>query len=255
MSARRVAALYDIHGNLPALEAVLAEVDEADIDLVVCGGDVSAGPMPGAVLDLLRARGDGVAWIRGNADRGLVDLARGEATRGNMPELWFERARWSASALSEEQVAFLDGLGERVTCEIEGLGSVLFCHGSPRSDDEILTRITGDERLEEILADVDHDVVVCGHTHVQFDRTWQGVRIVNAGSVGMPYEGRPGAYWALLGPGVEHRRTVYDLDDAAERMRESGYPGSDEHLRELREPRGAEDVTAFFERQARGKGV
>ena len=184
----RVAALYDIHANLPALDAVLADAEEAD--LVVVGGDFSHGPLPAETVDRLRGLGDRVRFIRGNADR---EVARPDA--------------WQREPLGEERLAFLAGLPETVTIEIDGLGSVLFCHGSPRSDEEILTAVTPEDRLARILADVAEPVVVCGHTHHQFDRTAHGIRVVNAGSVGMPYEGRPGAFWAMLGP---RRRAALD---------------------------------------------
>ena len=95
-------------------------------------------------------------------------------------------------------------------------------------------------------------VVVCGHTHVQFDREAAGKRLVNAGSVGMPYEARPGAYWALLGPDVELRRADYDLEAAAEAIRATGFPAAAELAAEnvLRVP-SAEEATKQFEDMAR----
>jgi diadenosine tetraphosphatase ApaH/serine/threonine PP2A family protein phosphatase len=104
--------------------------------------------------------------------------------------------------------------------------------------------------LGEILAGVEERVVVCGHTHHQFDREVNGIRVVNAGSVGMPYEGRAGAYWALLGPGVEHRRTDYDVEQTADAIRKSGYPDPEELIELLTSPPSAQDVAEFFERQA-----
>ncbi len=139
----RVAARYDNHANLPALEAVLAESGEAD--LVVVGGDFSHGPMPAETVDRLRALGERVRFIRGNADR----IAVGEG-------------RWKAGRLGAERVEFLAGLPETAAVEIDGLGGVLFCHGSPRSDEEIITAVTPPERLERILAGVSEPVVVCG---------------------------------------------------------------------------------------------
>jgi putative phosphoesterase len=227
-----VAALYDIHANLPALEAVLAEVGPDD-DVVV-GGDFTAGPMPAETVDALRALGKRVRFIRGNADR--IAAAGG----------------WEAERLGPERLAFVAGLPETVVLEVDGLGPVLFCHGSPRGDEEIITAVTPDDRLRRILAGVSEPVVVCGHTHHQFDRTVDGRRVVNAGSIGLPYEGRPGAYWARLGPGVEHRRTVYALDPAAERILATGHPDAEEWVETLREPRTAADVAAHFESLATG---
>ena len=229
----RVAALYDIHANLPALEAVLAEAGEAD--LVVVGGDFAHGPLPAETVDRLRGLGDRVRFIRGNADREVI-----------------KEDAWQHDLLGPDRRTFVAGLAETVTIEVESLGSALFCHGSPRSDEEIITAVTPEERLSRILAGVAEPVVVCGHTHHQFDRAADGIRVVNAGSVGMPYEGRPGAFWAMLGPDVELRFTEYDLDAAAAAIQASGFPGADELLDTLRNPPGADEVARHFESLAAG---
>ncbi len=216
----RVAALYDVHGNLPALTAVLAEVDALGVDAIVVGGDVASGPMPVQALDALRARG--ARFIRGNADR-VLDL-RG-ASDG---ETWVRARRWVASRLGEERLAFLAALPLDLTLELSGLGAVRFCHGAPGSDELTITHLTPAERLRGLLHGVNERVVVCGHTHLQFDRTIDGIRVVNAGSVGAPYEAEPGAYWALLGPDVEFRRTPYDVGAAISAIMATGYPKADE---------------------------
>lgn len=188
-----VATLYDVHGNLPALEAVLAEVP-ADATIVV-GGDVAAGgEQPGETLERLRALGDRVVWVRGNADR---ELMPGE--EGLVPEPLVESTR---SLLTEEQIAFLHS--RPATAQI---GRVLYVHASPRNDVDIFTERTPEERIAFLFEDADADVVVCGHTHSQFERTVAGKRIVNSGSVGMAYEHEPGAYWTL---DLVPRRTAYD---------------------------------------------
>jgi len=199
----RVAALYDVHGNLPALEAVLAEADEAD--LIVAGGDVVGGPFPAETLERLRGLGDRVRWLRGNAERELVEPLPPRDAGPPPGEL--ERLR---AALGDEQVDFLYGLPEQVELDVDGLGRVLFCHATPQNDLDMVTPLTPEERLRRILDGVSADVVVAGHTHIQDDRRVDGVRWVNAGSVGMAYEDEPGAYWALLGPEVELRRTEYE---------------------------------------------
>jgi putative phosphoesterase len=227
----RVAALYDIHANLPALEAVLAEA--ADADLMVVGGDFSHGPMPAETVDRLRGLGDRVRFIRGNADR----IAAGDD-------------EWESGRLGPERIEFLLGLPETVTVEVDGLGPVLFCHGSPRSDEEIITAVTPPERLARIVAEVEAPVVVCGHTHHQFELRAGATRVVNAGSVGMPYEGRPGAFWAMLGPDVEHRSTTYDLDAAAAAIRATGHPGAADFVETLRTPPTAHEVASHFEARA-----
>jgi len=233
----RVAALYDVHANLPAVEAVLAEVDA---DTILVGGDAVLGPMPKETLSLLRDRG--ATFIRGNCDREV-------ATPGEGDELWTRRARWAHEQLDDEELAFLGDLPHPLPMEVDGLGEVLFCHGSPRSDEEILTAITPPKRLDPILDGVTQNLVVCGHTHAQFDRLVGDRRLVNAGSVGMAYEGEPGiAAWALLGPTVELRRTGYDVEAAAALVRETGFPGADELVNEaLLHPPSAEEVTAHFE--------
>jgi putative phosphoesterase len=222
-----VAALYDVHGNLPALEAVLEEVAALGVELVVSGGDVVAGPFPRATLDALSALDDRVRFVRGNADR--------------------DPGEWAAAQLRPEQLEFLAALPETISLDVDGLGRVLFCHGSPRSDEELITPATPPERVMPMLAGINEAVVVCGHTHMQFDRTFGGTRVLNAGSVGMPYADRPGAYWALLGPDVELRRTEYDLRHAAERIRATGFPGADDFAREnvLAVPTAQEAITVF----------
>jgi putative phosphoesterase len=247
MRSRRVAALYDIHGNLPALEAVLAEVERERPDLVVVGGDVVVGPLPSGTLEALDSLGDRALYVRGNTDRAVAELPKDDG--------WAARYAWVRSELTEERVASMNAWPETVVIEIEGLGPTLFCHGSPRSDEEILTRATPAERLRPILAGVEEPVVVCGHTHVQFDRTWERWRLVNAGSVGMPYEGSPGAHWALLGPDVDLRRTAYDVDAAAARIRSGGMPEAEEFAAEyVLSSHSAEEATETFERMAAEAG-
>jgi predicted phosphodiesterase len=240
----RVAALYDIHGNLPALEAVLAEVEEAEPDVVLVGGDIVLGPMPRETLELLLGLGERALFVRGNCDR-LMGEEIGEAG------LNADRARWSAEQLQRGQRAWLAALPDTQSLDVDGLGPTLFCHGSPRSDEEILTAISSELRVGETVAGVAEQIVVCGHTHVQFDRAAAGKRLVNAGSVGMPYESLPGAYWALFGPGLEMRRTDYDREAAAEAIRATTFPDAREFAEEnvLTIPSGQE-ATELFERMA-----
>jgi putative phosphoesterase len=217
----RIAALYDAHGNLPALDAVLAEVEREGVDAVVSGGDLLSPPFAAECLERLEALG--AVFVRGNADR---EAAGFESVV----------AAWPLT----------------VELEVSGLGGVLFCHGSPRSDEEILTRVSPDERVRAALEGVDAAVVVGGHVHVQYDRVAAGRRLVNAGSVGMAYEGRPGAFWALLGPDVELRRTEYDSAPMAAALRAIGDEGSLERVGWLTEPPDPDEVSAYFEDQAAG---
>src|SRR5215210_3205248 len=252
----RVAAINDVHGNLPALEAVLADLEGLDPDLIVVGGDVVAGPMPAEVLDRLAALWQSICFVRGNADREVL-AAYGDgryADATDAPDPAERVAAFAASKIDREHRDLLASFAERLIVEVEGLGQVLFCHGSPRSDEEIVTAATTEGRLHEILEGVDQDLVVCGHTHAQFDRRVGGKRVVNAGSVGMPYQGKPvGAFWLLLGAdGVSFRRSDYDLDRAVERIRATGYPDAEDIAEILLEPPDPERVADFFEQQVAG---
>ena len=246
----KIAAIYDIHGNLPALEAVLREIDQADADLILVGGDFITGPMPQATLERLLQLGDRIHFIRGNCEREVVAAFDGLLVDPNMPAEVQEMTSWSAKQLKRDQRDFLAALPEHFSIHVEGPGDVLFCHGSPRSDEEIITAATSEARLRAILSGVAQHVVVCGHTHMQFDRTLDGKRVVNAGSVGMPY-GEPGAYWLLVGPEIVPRRTSYDLVQAAEQIRASGYPQAQDFADNnvLKPPTQAE-ATELFERMA-----
>jgi predicted phosphodiesterase len=254
MTRVRVAALYDIHGNLPALRAVLAETDRLGVEMFVIGGDVAAGPLPAETLDRLLAMGDRALFVRGNADREVVAAYDENQTElGDESDPAIRSAIFAASRISRAHRDLMAEFAPTVTIEVEGLGPTVFCHGSPRSDIEIITRVTPDERLIQILTGVEEAAVVGGHTHQQFDRSIDGWRVVNAGSVGMPYEGNRGAYWALLGPDVELRRTEYDLEGGLAELRAGGFPDLDEMLNEsLIEPVDPRDVSEFFERQATG---
>ena len=218
----RVAALYDIHGNLPALEAVLDEVDSLGVDAIVFGGDIAAGPLPRETL--ARVRATAAPAVRGNGDRRFVETPA---------------AAWVWEQLDEDDVAWLEALPP--TVELDG---VLYCHATPRSDEEIVTDATTDEKLTSILEDVEASLVVGGHTHMQQRRG----RYANAGSVGMPYEDKPGAYWAMVDGGeVDFRRTEYDLERAAAAIRASGWPDADEFAAEnvLTIPTREQAIAAF----------
>ena len=218
----RVAALYDIHGNLPALEAVLQEVRQADVDRIVIGGDVLPGPMPRETLDQLLALDIPAMFIRGNGDRVVLEKTQGKDS-AEVPESFREIIRWNAEQLTAHQREVIGRWPQTTRIDMPALGEVLFCHATPRNDTEIFTRLTPDNLLAPIFNATGAAIVVCGHTHMQFDGTAGHTRVLNAGSVGMPF-GAPGAYWLLLGPDVQLRRTDYDLSRAADRIRASGYP-------------------------------
>jgi predicted phosphodiesterase len=251
----RVAALYDIHANVPALDAVLAEIERAGVDRIVFGGDVVPGPLPVETIERLRDLGDRAVFVRGNGDRWVVDAFDRPGSAGEDAQhpgrAW---ATWTARTIDRRDRDLLASFADRVVLEVDWLGPTLFCHGSPRDDEEVLTALTPERRWRPALEGVAEAVVVCGHTHAQFDRQLGRWRVVKAGSVGLPYEGRAGAYWLLLGPKVEHRRTEYDIDGAILAMRAGRNPDIDELVTEsLVEPVNPREVAALFERQADGR--
>ena len=190
----RVAAIYDIHGNLPALEAVLDEIRLEEVDQVVVGGDVVPGPMPSDCVSALQDLSVPVQSIQGNGEREILTLHRGEELTRVPPQL-HEAMHWVESQLPEEHLTEFAVWPLTLRLEIPGFSDVDFCHATPRDDNEIFTRITPEARLRPIFEATGAAFVICGHTHMQFDRRIGDVRVINAGSVGMPY-GEPGAYWA-----------------------------------------------------------
>jgi putative phosphoesterase len=240
----RVAAIYDIHGNLPALEAVLEDIRRAGVDRIIVGGDVLPGPMPRETLACLLDLDIPVQFIQGNGERAV--LAEIEGKDPGVPERFRAIMRWVAQQVQPEYEHVLATWPMTVSLEIPGIGEVLFCHATPRNDTEIFTRLTPEDRLLPVFERLDVPLVVCGHTHMQFDRMVAGVRVVNAGSVGSPF-GEPGAYWLTLGPGVELRRTTYDLAGAAERIRETDYPLAEEFAaRDILQPPSEEESLRMF---------
>jgi diadenosine tetraphosphatase ApaH/serine/threonine PP2A family protein phosphatase len=211
-----IAALYDIHANLPALEAVLAEVRSLGVEHVVIGGDVVPGPMPKETLVRLRELEIPCQFIRGNGEVAVLDEIAGR--KAAVPDAYRPVIQWNANQLDDDLRRWV---AEWPLCmQVE---DVLFCHATPRNENEIFTRLTPDEALLPVFSNVNASIVVCGHTHMQFDRTIAHLRVLNAGSIGMPF-GRTGADWLLVSETVEFRHTRYDLDEAAERIRASGYP-------------------------------
>lgn len=243
--ANRVAALYDIHGNLPALEAVVQEVVQAGVDLIVVGGDVVAGPMPAETLAYLLNLSIPVQFIQGNADREVAAQMAGKDA-GAVPEQVREIVRWVAQQLPPEQAELLASWPATLQVKISGLGEVLFCHATPRNDTEVFTRLTPEAHLLPVFEGVTVPLVICGHTHIPFDRTVGRVRVVNAGSVGMPY-GQPGAYWLLLESAVQFRHTHYDLGQAAAWIRATDYPQAEAFAADnvLQPPSEAEALEVF----------
>ena len=243
----RIAVLADIHGNLPALDAVLSEVEAAGPDLVVLNGDMATGPMPAETLDRLAGLGRKAIWVRGNADRELAAACGGELDPG-LPEQVRLPTQYCASRLAGRHRDLIADLPLSVTLEVTGLGPVRFCHATARSDTEIVLVDSPIDRYRDAFAGTAEQVVVLGHTHMPFDRLADRRRYVNPGSVGMPYGGT-GAYWALLGPDVLLRRTSYDAEAAGKIFRAAApdYPDLDEFIAEnmLTAPSDALALAAF----------
>ena len=222
----RVAAIYDIHGNRPALEAVLAEIRAESVDEIIVGGDVVPGPMARECLESLNALRVPTRFIRGNCEVSALAAMAGNDP-GRMPESAKETMRWTARELRSSYKSLFESWPKSLQLEIAGLGRVLFCHGTPRDENEIFTKLTPEDRLLPVFENCGAEIVICGHTHMQFDRTIGKTRVVNAGSVGMPF-GEPGADWLLLGPAVELRHTNYSAVEAAARIRATNYPDREE---------------------------
>jgi predicted phosphodiesterase len=241
----RVAALYDIHGNLPALEAVLEETHREGVDRIVVGGDVLSGPMPGDTISCLLSLSVPVDFIYGNGEVAVLEhLAGREPVK--VPEIYRPAIRWNAEQIRTAYGDTVASWPMTHRVDIPDMGRVLFCHATPRNEDECFTSLTPEERLLPIFDGLDASIVVCGHTHMQFDRMVGRTRVVNAGSVGMPF-GEPGADWLLLGPGIQLRHTAYDLESAAARIRASAFPWHQDFAARyvLKPPAAAEMLEAF----------
>lgn len=226
----RIAALFDIHGNLPALEAVLAEIETIEVDRFVIGGDVIAGPMPNECLERLRQLEQPADFIHGNGESEVIRfLATGEPDA--ITPAGAKMARWVADELTAANQAWIRRWPLAVTHEIPDLGEVLFCHATPQDDVTIFSKSSGPDKLNRIFGDVTADLVVCGHVHVQGE-AWQinDTRVVRAGSVGMAF-GRTGAGWALIDEdGIHLRHTDYDREAAAARIRQSADPDAEQFV-------------------------
>jgi predicted phosphodiesterase len=211
---------------------------------IVAGGDVVLGPMPRETLDRLLTLDIPVSFIQGNCEREMLALERGEES--TLPEHVQTNMRWVARQLGAELLERIASWPATHGASLPGQGTVLFCHATPRDDSEIFTETTAESRLRPVFAGVQAETVVCGHTHMQFDRRVGSTRVVNSGSVGMPF-GRSGADWLLIDDAVLLRHSVYDLDAAAARVRRSGYPQAAEFAdRSILHPPSREDVLAAF---------
>ncbi len=245
----RVAAIYDIHGNLPALKAVLNEIRDERVDHIVVGGDVLPGPMPRETLERLRNLDVPTHFIYGNGEVAVLQQMAGKEP-ASVAQAFRPVIRWNAEQLDHAHHQWLSAWPKTVTLEIAGLGSVLFCHATPQNENDIFTRLTPDDRLVPLFENLHTAVVVCGHTHMQFDRKIGQTRVVNAGSVGMPF-GQPGAHWLLLGPDIQFRHTAYDLASAATQIRSTTYPQAEDFAaRNILNPPTEQEILEIFSRAA-----
>ena len=219
----RTAVLYDVHGNLAALDAVLAGADSEGFDRLAVGGDLALfGPEPGGCVDRLRGYGEQLVAIKGNTDRYLVD---------RVPDFV-----WWADQLGDHRLRWLDGLAGRQRLAED---DALLVHATPRSDEDLLMPDTDDEAVDEILAGVPERLVLCGHVHLQYRRTHGTHEIVNPGSVGLPFDGDQRAAWAMLEDGaISLRRTAYDVESVIDAVAASGAPMTERITARLRRARG-----------------
>jgi len=244
----RVAAIADIHANLPALEAVLREIREVKVDRVIVGGDVLPGPLPEETIHSLLDLDIPTQFIYGNGDREVLAQMAGVESDWYRaaPEQWREPVRWTAQQLESHHQQLLSSWPPTCHIGLPGLGDVLFCHATPRNDTDIFTRLTPEHRLLPLFEGLRFSTVVCGHTHMQFDRMVGTTRVVNAGSVGMPF-GESGADWLLLGSDVQFRHTRYDFLRAADRIRRTTYPQAEYFAaHSILQPQTEEETLAAF---------
>ncbi len=221
-----VAALYDIHGNLPALDAVLQEIDQLPVDQIIIGGDVVLGPMSRECLDRLLDLPIPLHFIQGNCEVAVLNQMAGKL-KAKLPEHVLVNIRWTAAQLTETHLKLMIHWPKTFKLETDHLGGILFCHATPRNENEVFTRLTSDEKLIPLFENQDANLVICGHTHMQFDRMIGTTRVINAGSVGMPF-GKPGAYWLLIDEKIELKCTSYDFERAAAEIKDTSYPQAQE---------------------------
>lgn len=218
----RVATICDIHGNFPALKSVYEDIRKYKVDLIIVGGDIVPGPQPHETINFLLHSDIPVKFIQGNGDREVVNSKYGQETK-TLSEQALESIRWNASQLNDKEINFLQSFPKTFEIESKELGKIFFCHATPRNDTDIFTKNTPEKSLLSIFNSVNADVIICGHTHMQFDRKVGAMRVINAGSVGMPF-GKPGAYWLLINSVIEFRYTEYDLINAAYEIKRTQYP-------------------------------
>ena len=243
-SFRRVAVLSDVHGNVPAFTACLADVARENVDAIVFLGDLTWGPQPSETLALARSL-DWPAWfVRGNSERAVIEFADGTRV-GDYPN-----DEWMVAAHGPDGVAAVSGFARALCLSVDGFGDIRLCHGSPRSDIELLTPSTPAERIERATVGVAETIVGHGHTHVQYQRLVGKRTVFGPGSVGIPYgtEGQPGARWVLLTTGIDLRVSPYDIEESIAIARSIEYPGLSKYEKYLRTPPSLDDIVLDAER-------
>ncbi|MFT8363321.1 MAG: metallophosphoesterase family protein [Sporolactobacillus sp.] len=230
----RIAALYDIHGNFPALKAVLDELNDLKPDRVVIGGDIVSGSMPVQTLECLLnlKRNVKVTFIQGNGDREVIEASKGLELNG-LSEQGKKKQRWVAEQLTEKQIEFLSSFERTASIHVDNMGNILFCHATPFSDSDIFTPESDIKRIGQLFEAVEQPIIVCGHTHMQFKLELEKKVIFNAGSVGMPFAKRSGAYWFFIDSDqatINFKQTFYDLNLASKLLRTSGDPYVEEFV-------------------------
>lgn len=232
----RLACLADVHANVAALDAVISSDLFSTVDAVAFLGCLTTGPEPQAVLERCMQLDAPSYFIAGNGERSVIELADGR-TIDDWPV-----GPWVLDRHGAECVAMIRSWPKGLIADIAGLGRVRMCHGSPRSDIEVLTPNTIPARIRAATRDVTERVLVHGHTHLQYERTVGGLRLVGPGSVGNPYTtGEFGARWAILGPDVQLIETPYDINAARTRIQASGYP-SPKFLETLEHPPTPDEI-------------
>ena len=232
-----IALIADIHGNLAALDAVLDALGAEPPDEIVCLGDVAAtGPQPREVLRRLRELGCPV--VMGNADAELLDAAPVGPETGEDARRFADIARWSADQLDDADRVFLASFHLTVAISLGEERSLLCCHGSPRSYDDVIVATTPDEELDAMMTGHDATIIAGGHTHIRMLRASRGREIVNPGSVGLAYQFFPDgsvrvppwAEFAILSQSdtgalsIDFRRVSYDRDATVRAMTERMMP-------------------------------
>jgi predicted phosphodiesterase len=226
-----LACVADVHANTAALDAVLRSEEFALAEAVAFLGCMTTGPDPSGVLARCEKLRIPTYFIAGNGERMVVEINDGRRERER------DLQQWLVDAHGPQGIETIRSWPSALSCSVSGLGAVRLCHGSPRSDIELLTPGTPDDWIREALDRVPEPTVVHGHTHVQYDRIVGPARVVGAGSVGLPYcEGPFGARWALLGPDVRLIVTPYEFDEVRSRVDASGYPDDGRYIRTLLHP-------------------